>query len=105
MQTAITIILAAFLGMLSAACFVAYFRATAIRKLMICLLGGMTLGGCSIAQLAAPAGIIGGGLEGMLILGAAGAIAGGILGGVSGMIVFALGFVIDKLYSGLNAKR
>lgn len=81
-----TVILVTILGMLCAAFLVALGEAPTSTKARVCLISGMTLGACLLAALASPCGIIGGGLEGMLVLGSLGAIVGAILGGICGVL-------------------
>jgi hypothetical protein len=100
-----TIILITVFATLCAAFLVAIGEGPISIKARICLISGMTLGACLLVVLAAPGGIIGGGLEGMLVLGTLGAIAGAILGGIYGTIVFALALVIDKVDALLTTKN
>ena len=99
------ILLVAIPAVLSVAFFLAYSKISTSKKLMICLITGMSLAVYFIAPGAAIGGIIGGGLEGFIILGIVGTIAGITLGGVCGIIVFSLAMMIEKIYSILSSEQ
>jgi hypothetical protein len=95
------------LGMLIVAFLVAFDEASALRKVVFCVIGGLTLGVIVITPIGVMAGIIAPGTanplwKDMIFGGIFGGIIGATFGTIGGLVVFALSVLVRYVAKQMN---